>query len=145
MDLFVKEFSQLNVIELYEILQLRAQVFVVEQDCVYQDLDGKDAIAHHIFYKEDEKICAYARIFKAGDYFKYASIGRVVVHPDFRKINYGTMLLNTCIKTIYTLFNTEDIQISAQLYLKKFYQSHGFKKVGKVYLEDGIEHISMKI
>ena len=145
MELFIKKFNELNTDELYEILQLRAQVFVVEQDCVYPDLDGKDQNSTHIYYMSDGKVCAYARIFGPGDYFKYASIGRVVVHPDFRGLKYGYLLVNSSIQAICDLYKTKEIQISAQLYLQKFYESHGFVKKGGVYLEDGIEHISMKI
>jgi len=145
MEKYIKKYTDLSVDELYEIMQLRALVFVVEQDCVYQDLDGKDHLSTHIFYKEKGKISAYARILGPGDYFKYASIGRVVVHPDFRGLNYGNILISACIKGVYEIYKTEDIQISAQNYLKKFYERHGFVKHGKIYLEDGIEHISMKI
>ncbi|PCI00855.1 MAG: GNAT family N-acetyltransferase [Flavobacteriaceae bacterium] len=145
MEFFNKAYSELSKDELYEILQLRAQVFVVEQDCVYQDVDGKDSIANHIFIKEDEIIIGYARIFGPGDYFKYASIGRVVVHPDHRGQNSGNIVINLCVKAIYDLYGTEDVQISAQNHLKKFYERHGFEKRGKIYLEDGIKHISMKI
>lgn len=145
MEYFNKKFSELTVDELYDILQLRAQVFVVEQDCIYQDVDGKDGIANHVFMKENGIIIGYARIFGPEDYFKYASIGRVVVHPDFRGRNLGDLLLERCLKAIYNLYKTTNIEISAQNYLKKFYESHGFEKHGKIYLEDGIEHISMKI
>jgi len=145
MEFINKVFSELTRDELYEILQLRVQVFVVEQDCVYQDVDGKDTLANHIFIKEDGIITGYARIFGPGEYFKYASIGRVVVHPDYRGQNIGNILINLCLKAIYDVYKTEDVQISAQNYLKKFYERHGFVKRGKIYLEDGIKHISMKI
>ncbi|MBL4745610.1 MAG: GNAT family N-acetyltransferase [Flavobacteriaceae bacterium] len=145
MERYSKAYTELSVEELYEILQLRAQVFVVEQECAYQDLDGKDTIATHIFFKEDGIICAYARFFGPGDYFKYSSFGRLVVHPNYRGENYGNMLIDACISGIYEVFKTEDIQISAQNYLKKFYERHGFEKRGTIYLEDGIKHISMKI
>jgi len=96
----VKRFNELSLSELYTILQLRAEVFVVEQDCVYQDVDGKDEKALHIIAYKNEKIIAYTRIFKGGDYFKYPSIGRVVVKEDERKFGYGHDLIKASIKAI---------------------------------------------
>jgi len=143
MEFFIKNFQDLTVHELYEILQLRSEIFVVEQNCVYQDLDFKDQKALHIFGKKNNKILAYTRIFKAGDYFKESSIGRVVVNQDQRKFGYGHDLMKFSINCIQQQFNTSKITISAQVYLTKFYQSHGFNQVGEMYLEDGIPHIEM--
>ena len=116
---------------------------MVEQDCVYQDLDFKDQKSLHVFGIKNDKIIAYTRIFKPGDYFKEASIGRVVVDKKERKHQYGHDLMKASIKAIQDNFSTSEITISAQVYLKKFYESHGFHKVGEEYLEDGIPHIEM--
>ena len=128
---------------MYQILQLRAEVFVVEQDCVYQDVDGKDQKSLHIFGIKNQQIVAYTRIFKPGDYFKNASIGRVVVVASERKYGFGNALMETSIGAIKNYFKVDQITISAQVYLKKFYESHGFLQVGNDYLEDGIPHIEM--
>ena len=143
MEFFIKNFQDLTVHELYEILQLRSEIFLLEQNCVYQDLDFKDQKALHIFGKKNNKILAYTRIFKAGDYFKESSIGRVVVNQNQRKFGYGHDLMKYSIDCIQQQFNTSKITISAQVYLTKFYQSHGFNQVGEMYLEDGIPHIEM--
>ena len=143
MKFLVKKFKELTLNELYAIFQLRAEVFVVEQDCVYQDLDFKDQKALHVFGLKNDKIIAYTRIFKPGDYFKEASIGRVVVKDTERKFGYGHDLMKASITAIITEFNTQEITISAQVYLKIFYETHGFTKVGEEYLEDGIPHIEM--
>ncbi|PCH77763.1 MAG: GNAT family N-acetyltransferase [Flavobacteriaceae bacterium] len=145
MDAYIKAYSELTVDELYEIMQLRARVFVVEQDCVYLDLDGKDPLATHIFLKDDGVICAYARIFGPGDYFKSASIGRVVVHSNYRGLDLGNTIVSACLTAVCDIYKTKKIIISAQKYLINFYEKHGFITRGKIYLEDGIEHISMEI
>lgn len=138
-----KSFSELTTTELYEILQLRSQVFVVEQNCVYQDIDEKDKKALHVIGYKNNKIIAYTRIFKPGDYFNQASLGRVVVAKNERKYSYGHLILKHSIEAIFNNFNQSIIKISAQTYLKKFYQSHGFNQIGDEYLEDGIPHIAM--
>ncbi|WP_046755253.1 GNAT family N-acetyltransferase [Kordia jejudonensis] len=139
----VKTFSEFSVDELYDVLQLRSEVFVVEQDCVYQDLDGKDKKALHVIGTTDGKIVAYTRLFDAGDYFENASIGRVVVSEKARAFGYGHAIIKASIAAIYKYYNTRKIKISAQTYLKKFYESHGFSQIGDEYLEDGIPHIAM--
>ena len=143
MNFITKSFSELTTTELYKILQLRSEVFVVEQDCVYQDLDFKDQKSLHVFGIKNDKIVAYTRIFKAGDYFDNASIGRVVVAAEERKFGYGHDLVKASIKAIKIYFKVDEITISAQKYLKKFYESHNFIQVGTEYLEDGIPHIRM--
>jgi len=143
MKIRIKNFQELTTTELYEILQLRSEVFVVEQDCVYQDIDGKDDIALHILGVKNEKIIAYTRCFGKGDYFKEASIGRVVVKESERKHKYGNEIMKLSIEAIKTHFKTKTIKISAQVYLQKFYNQLGFKNVGEEYLEDGIPHIAM--
>ncbi len=143
MNFITKSFQELTITELYKILQLRSEVFVVEQDCVYQDIDFKDQKSLHVFGLKDDQIIAYTRIFKPGDYFENASIGRVVVDKEERKFGYGHEVMKASIEKIKYYFNVDDITISAQVYLKKFYESHGFKQVGESYLEDGIPHIRM--
>jgi len=143
MKIIIKTFEELNITELYEILQLRSEVFVVEQDCVYQDIDGKDDKALHILGVKDEKVIAYTRCFNKEDYFTEASIGRVVVKETERKYHYGNEIMKNSIEAIETHFQTETIKISAQVYLQKFYNQLGFDNVGEEYLEDGIPHINM--
>ena len=139
----IKRFKELLTSELYELLQLRSEVFVVEQKCVYQDIDGKDEKAIHILGKFDNTIVVYARIFNAGAYFENASIGRVVISEKYRTQKWGHELMKTAILSIETEFGIQPITISAQLYLKNFYENHGFIQMGEMYLEDGIPHIEM--
>jgi ElaA protein len=139
----IKTFNELSITELYQILQLRSEVFVVEQNCVYQDIDGKDEKALHLIGTFNDKVVAYARLFAPGYYFTNASIGRVVISPDYRDRKWGHDLLIAAIQGISMYFNTAAIAISAQLYLKKFYESHGFVQSGGEYLEDNIPHIKM--
>jgi ElaA protein len=139
----IKNFNELTIHELYEILQLRSEVFVVEQNCVYQDIDGKDTKAMHLIGTMDNKMVAYARLFNKGQYFENASIGRVVVDSKHRNLNFGHDLMRNAMDAIKQHFETTKISISAQLYLKKFYESHGFTQIGDGYLEDGIPHIKM--
>ncbi len=142
-NILVKTFNQLTINELYSLLQLRSDVFVVEQDCVYQDVDGKDQKAIHVLGYKDEKIVAYTRIFKPGDYFEQASIGRVVVKESERQFKYGYDIMKASIDAVDFHFRVTNIKVSAQTYLMKFYNNLGFKKVGEEYLEDGIPHIAM--
>lgn len=143
MNIEIKSFNELSLDDLYEVLQLRSQIFVVEQDCVYQDLDGKDQKALHILGFANNELVAYTRCFKPGDYFKQASIGRVIVKENFRKFGYGHKIMQASLKAIEERFNTTSIKLSAQQYLTAFYESHGFHKTGAGYLEDGIPHIAM--
>jgi ElaA protein len=140
----IKAFKELSTTELYILLQLRSLVFVVEQNCVYQDIDGKDQKALHVLGYENEVLVSYTRLFNAGDYFENASIGRVIVHPDYRIKKYGHDLIRVSIAAIASNYQQEKITISAQLYLKKFYESHGFVQTSEMYLEDDIPHIEMK-
>jgi ElaA protein len=142
-DIKVKTFKELNTQELYNILQLRSEVFVVEQDCVYQDLDGKDEKALHIIGFKKNKVVAYTRVFKPGDYFEYASIGRVVVDQNEREHKYGYDIMNASVEAIKVRYNETKIKISAQTYLKRFYNNLDFFEVGEEYLEDGIPHVGM--
>jgi ElaA protein len=139
----IKRFNELSTPELYQLLQLRSEVFVVEQNCVYQDVDGKDAKAVHVFTEENSEVAAYCRLFGAGDYFENASIGRVVIGQKYRDRKWGHAMMKAAIDAISAIWHTSAITISAQLYLKKFYESHGFVQDGEQYLEDGIPHIRM--
>ena len=143
MNVVIKKFNDLSTIELYEILQLRSKVFVVEQDCVYQDIDGNDQKALHIIGTIENKIIAYTRCFRPGDYFREASIGRVVVKESQRKFKRGNQIMNNSIEAIKDHYKTNTIKISAQCYLNKFYTNLQFKPIGEKYLEDGIPHIYM--
>jgi len=140
----IKRFNELSLLELYSILKLRSHVFVVEQNCVYQDIDDKDQKALHLIGEFEDEIVAYSRLFKAGDYFETASIGRVVIHPKARENKWGHQLMQQAIEAIESNFETKEITISAQLYLKKFYESHHFIQTSEMYLEDDIPHIQMK-
>jgi ElaA protein len=140
----IKRFEALSVSELYNLLQLRSEVFVVEQNCVYQDIDGKDEKALHLIGEYDSKIVAYARLFNAGDYFENAAIGRVVINEKYRDRKWGHDLMRNAIAVIKQHFGQTKITISAQLYLQKFYETQGFVKTSEMYLEDDIPHIEMK-
>ena len=118
-------------------------MFVVEQDCVYQDLDGKDKKALHVIGKKENRTVAYTRIFGPGDYFKEASIGRVVVAQSERKYGFGKQIMEASIKAIKDEYKEDIIKLSAQTYLKNFYNDLGFVAVGEPYLEDGIPHVAM--
>lgn len=143
MHITVKIYQELTKEDLYGLLQLRSEVFVVEQDCVYQDIDGKDQKALHVLGFLDDKLIAYTRLFKPGDYFDQASIGRVVVAKNQRQHKFGYAIMEASIKAIKDYFKETTIKISAQCYLKTFYNNLGFKQVGEEYLEDGIPHIAM--
>ena len=137
-------FNNLNIDELHNILALRSKVFVVEQNCVYQDIDGKDKKALHIIGYLNEEIIAYARIFDKGViYPEYCSIGRIVTSFSERGKKHGNQLVQFSIKQCDKNFNSRAIKISAQAHLEKFYCQHGFYASGDPYLEDGIPHIGM--
>jgi len=143
MKIFIKNFNELSLEELHDLLQLRSQIFIVEQDCVYQDIDGKDKQALHVFGKKDGKIVAYTRCFQPGVYFEEASIGRVAVLEDHRNMRYGHDIIEHSIGAIEAHYHAAAIKLSAQTYLVNFYKSHGFTRIGEEYLEDGIPHVGM--
>ena len=143
MKVLVKTFNELTTQELYDLLELRSEVFVVEQECVYQDVDGKDCKAIHVLGYNEQKLIAYTRLFKPGDYFNEASIGRVVVRQTSRGSGEGYQIMNASIAYIKSKLNESQIRISAQTYLKKFYNNLEFTTTGEEYLEDGIPHINM--
>lgn len=140
----IKPFEALTVNELYDILRLRSEIFVVEQNCVYLDLDGKDKLALHLFGEYEGRIVACSRLFKPGISFDNSSIGRVVVAINYRDKKWGHELMREAISGIKHHFGESQITIGAQLYLKKFYESHGFVQSSVMYLEDNIPHIEMK-
>ena len=138
--IITKTFYELDTEDLYQILRLRSEVFVVEQDCVYQDIDNKDQNAVHLYLKENDEILAYTRIFKAGHYYENPCIGRVVVSKKNRSKDLGKKIMIDSIKYIKQNIKGEKIELSAQKYLDKFYKDLGFYKIGEDYLEDGIPH-----
>ena len=141
-----KSFQELTLKEFLSILQLRIDVFVVEQNCAYRELDGKDERAYHLFafsQSSPEEIIAYSRIFKPGDYYKEAAFGRVLVDPNYRNQKIGRHLVKETINFINENFGFPAIKISAQTYLSKFYESFGFQQINEAYLDDGILHIDM--
>lgn len=139
----LKKFDDLSLHELYAILQLRNEVFAVEQNCVYPDLDNKDQTAYHLMGWNKDKLIAYTRIIPPGAAHPEPSIGRVVTSPSIRGAGIGRQLMEYSIEHIYNIYGKTPIKIGAQLYLKKFYISLGFLQAGDVYPEDGIEHIEM--
>jgi ElaA protein len=143
MHWILKPFIELTPEELYSILQLRNEVFVVEQNCPYQDCDNKDLYAWHLMGKKENKLLAYSRLLAPGISYSESSIGRVVSSPATRKTGMGKKLMHESIQQIRNLFQTDTIRIGAQLYLKAFYESFGFVQNGDIYLEDNIPHIIM--
>ena len=137
-------FNALSTTDLYAILQVREEVFILEQTCLYADIDGKDKEAYHVMLKQNNELVAYARYFLKGDFYSdYASIGRVLVHPNHRNREFGHALLRYILDEVESRFDGSPIKISAQTYLLEFYGRYGFKKVSAEYLEDGIPHIKM--
>ena len=143
MKTFIKNFQDLSNTEIYQILRLRSEVFVVEQECIYQDIDNKDKKAVHIFLKEKNEIIAYSRVFKEKEYFENPSIGRVVGANKRRMYGIGKKIMNISIDYIKQNIKAKSIEISAQKYLKKFYSNLGFIQQGEEYLEDNIPHVRM--
>jgi ElaA protein len=138
-----KYFDELNPHELYAILQLRNEVFVVEQQCVFQDADNKDQDSYHLMGWQNDKLVAYTRIVPPGIIYPQPSVGRVVTHPASRRSGIGKLLMLESLNRVVNLFGEVPVKIGAQLYLKNFYESLGFRQTGEIYLEDGIKHIEM--
>ncbi len=137
-------FKQLSLQQLYDIMVLRQQVFVVEQHCPYLDADGKDPQAHHLLGLQNGALRSYARLLPPGsDYPDYAALGRIVTHPSARQKGLGRDLLRRALSEVTSLYGPVGVKISAQTYLIRFYESFGFAKVGEEYLEDDIPHIGM--
>ncbi len=137
-------FDEFTAATLYEVLQLRQMVFVVEQNCPYLDNDNYDQAAYHLLGRNEEgKLMAYCRMIKPGDYYTESSIGRVVISTDSRGAGTGKDLMKIAVQACESLFPKDNIRIMAQYYLLKFYSELGFKAEGEIFLEDGIEHIEM--
>jgi ElaA protein len=136
-------YGALSLQQLYALLQLRTEVFVVEQNCVFQDMDGADDKAMHLLGLQDNKLVAYARCFNAGIKFKEASIGRVITHASLRGTGAGHALMQQALGSMKMVWGVQPIRIGAQARLEKFYEQHGFKAASAPYIEDGIAHIEM--
>jgi len=139
----IKRFNELDINELYAIINLREKVFVVEQTCYYLDADYKDQESWHLMLHEGDELAGYLRILPPGVSHEYCSIGRVVVDENHRRKDYGKKIMKEAISFLHEKFPGQTIKISAQLYLNEFYKSLGFKNIGEVYLEDNIDHIAM--
>ena len=139
----LKPFNDLSVQELYGIMRLRQEVFIVEQNCPYLDADGKDLKSYHLMGFEGDELAAYSRIVLPGVSYDEVSIGRVVSGTKYRKQGYGIFLMKEAIRQIESLYGQVPIRIGAQKYLQKFYEGFGFIREGEEYLEDGIPHIIM--
>ena len=142
--IFYKKFDNLSRKEIHDLFLLRSEFFVVEQNCVYQDIDGKDEKAEHVLVKKNNKIIAYARVLEYSDRDNI-SIGRIVVSKKERGNSLGSDLLDFILKKIHQEKPKRPIKISAQAHLEKFYTDHGFKRTSNTYMEDGIPHISMTL
>jgi ElaA protein len=136
-------FDDLRVAEIYEVLRLRSEVFVVEQQCLFQDMDGADSQAMHLLGVQGGELLAYARCFEAGIKFPEASFGRVLTRLSARRTGLGHVLVEQAITAISQLWGPQTIRIGAQMQLAAFYAQHGFEDVGKLYMEDGIAHLEM--
>lgn len=143
MNIECSHFNELTVEKLYALLRLRSEVFVVEQNCVFLDMDNKDQPCHHLLVWDNDNLVAAARLVPPGVTYHEMSIGRVVSTPAYRGSGAGRLLMAAAIEECYRLFGTGPIKIGAQLYLEKFYGSFGFERQGEVYDEDGIDHIKM--
>lgn len=139
----IKKFNELSPIELYAILRLRSEVFVVEQNCVFLDMDNKDQSSYHLMGWNNDELIAYTRIVPPGISYEQPSIGRVVTSPAARGGGTGKLLMEESIIQSKKHFGNLPIRIGAQLYLKKFYASLGFEQSSDIYDEDGIDHIEM--
>ncbi len=142
-DWSLKKFEDLSALELYEILRLRSEVFVVEQNCVFLDMDDKDQFSQHLQGRIDGQLAAVVRILPPGLAYDEPSIGRVVSSPKFRRKGVGIELMKTAIEKTISLYGAVPIKIGAQLYLKNFYESFGFLQCSETYMEDNIPHIKM--
>lgn len=143
MEMVIKKFEELNNVELYDVMELRSEIFVVEQKCAYQDCDGKDKDAYHLLVKDGGEIAGYLRILQKGQSFREVSIGRVAVSQSHRGKQIARKMMQKAMQFVVETMKEEEIQISAQEYLVNFYQSLGFKANSGVYLEDGIPHVNM--
>lgn len=141
MEFICKTFPELTTTELYDILQVRAEVFVVEQNCIYQDMDGVDLVSHHLYLKENDDIVAYLRVIPAGVVFPEVAIGRVLTTK--RRCGLGTQILTEGISVAKNKLQAKSIQLHAQVYAKEVYEKLGFQQSSEEFLEDDIPHIAM--
>lgn len=144
-DWKLKLFNELSPDELYAILRLRNEVFIVEQNCVFQDADNKDQSSYHVMGWNEKELVAYSRLVPAGISYSEPSIGRVVTSPSVRSLGLGKELMKRSIYLLHSTWGKLNIRIGAQLYLEKFYNSLGFQRTSDIYMEDGIEHIEMQL
>lgn len=143
MELTVKHFSELNAKELFEIYKLRVSVFVVEQECPYQEVDDADRSAYHVWLRDEDGIEAYARVLPAGVAFPTAAIGRVIAVK--RRCGLGTKIVAAAIDTAKDRLGADRITIEAQTYARSLYEKAGFRQTSEEFLEDGIPHIRMEL
>lgn len=143
MELIIKHFDELTTKELFDIYKCRVSVFVVEQNCPYQEVDDADTVAYHVYLKDDEGIQAYARVLPPHTTFEEASIGRVISKK--RRCGLGTRIVEEAIKVVKDKFDVDQIKIEAQVYARKLYEKAGFKQTSEEFLEDGIPHIEMTL
>jgi|SRR5690554_3647286 len=141
----LKTFQELTTEELYKILKERVEIFVVEQNCPYSEIDNNDQKAFHLYKEEGGEIIAYSRIFASGDYYKEASIGRVIVKEKYRKAGLGKELMKESLKFLRKELREKAVKIQAQDYLRKFYGSFGFELISEVYMMDNLPHVDMLI
>ena len=140
----VKSFQELSLEEFHDIIALRIQIFIIEQNCPYQEVDGKDKLAHHLFFKNEmDEIIAVTRILPQGISYTEVAIGRVVVHEDYRGTGLGNQLMADSMNFVKDEYGKVPVRLSAQKHLENYYGNHGFKSTGKEYLEDGIPHVEM--
>ena len=140
----VKSFQELSLEEFHDIVALRIQIFIIEQNCPYQEVDGKDKLAHHLFFKNEmDEIIAVTRILPQGISYEEVAIGRVVVHEDYRGTGLGNQLMADSMNFVRDKYGEVPVRLSAQKHLENYYGNHGFKSTGKEYLEDGIPHVEM--
>ena len=143
MQLCVRHFSELTTAELYAILRLREAVFIVEQECAFAEIDGKDVDAYHLWLEEDGKILAYARVLDRGVSFDTPAVGRVISMR--RREGLGSRILSEGIRIAREKYSAEAVMLEAQVYARKLYEKHGFIQVSDEFLEDGIPHILMRL
>ncbi|MBD3636774.1 MAG: GNAT family N-acetyltransferase [Crocinitomicaceae bacterium] len=143
MEVTIKHYTELSKDEFHDIIALRIAVFVVEQDCPYQDLDGLDKDAYHLMVIENDEIIGTLRILKPGVYYNESAVGRVVSHPNHRNKKLGHLMMEHAMNFIQNELNLNSVRLSAQTHLIKYYEKYGFESTGKEYLEDGIPHTEM--
>lgn len=143
MEFKLKRFNELTVEELYKLLRVRNEVFVVEQNCVYQDCDNKDYGAYHLFCEDGNEVVGCLRILNRGVSYDEVSIGRVLVKESYRHTGLSREMMLKALRFIEEELKETEVRISAQVYIKKFYENVGFKAISEEYLEDNIPHVQM--